>query len=104
MTGYAASVTDGEADFLLCDSCPKGGHYRCLGLQGVPDGDWHCEACLLPYTFIRGKRTCASCRAHFCKPCAKGRGQLVDIRPLATAGRKAKPLKVCKKCAARLTG
>ena len=64
----------------------------------------HCESCLLPYTFIRGKRTCASCRAHFCKPCAKGRGQLVDIRPLATAGRKAKPLKVCKKCAARLTG
>ena len=37
--------TDGEADFLLCDSCPKGGHYRCLGLPGVPDGDWHCEAC-----------------------------------------------------------
>ena len=37
--------TDGEADFLLCDSCPKGGHYRCLGLPRVPDGDWHCEAC-----------------------------------------------------------
>ena len=37
--------TDGEADFLLCDSCPKGGHYRCLGLPGIPDGDWHCEAC-----------------------------------------------------------
>ena len=37
--------TNGEADFLLCDSCPKGGHYRCLGLPGVPDGDWHCEAC-----------------------------------------------------------
>ena len=37
--------TDGEADFLLCDSCPKGGHYRCLGLPGIPEGDWHCEAC-----------------------------------------------------------
>merc|ERR1711871_1626189 len=30
----------------------------------------HCESCLLPYTFIRGKRACASCRAHFCKLCS----------------------------------
>jgi hypothetical protein len=51
----------------------------------------HCESCLLPYTFIRGKRTCESCRAHFCKPCAKSRGQLVDIRPLPLRGGRQSP-------------
>jgi hypothetical protein len=38
--------TDGEPDFVLCDGCPKGGHYQCLGLPGVPDGDWFCTDCV----------------------------------------------------------
>ena len=38
--------TDGEPDFVLCDGCPKGGHYQCLGLPGVPEGDWFCADCV----------------------------------------------------------
>ena len=36
---------DDEASFVLCESCPKGGHFRCLNLPGVPEGDWFCPAC-----------------------------------------------------------
>jgi hypothetical protein len=34
-----------EASFVLCDSCPKGGHFACLGLPSVPQGDWFCVDC-----------------------------------------------------------
>lgn len=38
--------TDDEASFVLCDGCPRGGHYRCLGMPGVPTGDWLCPGCV----------------------------------------------------------
>ena len=42
--------TDGEADFVLCDACPdddvRGGHWRCLGMPGLPTGDWFCDRCV----------------------------------------------------------
>ena len=37
---------DGEEDFVLCDGCPKGGHYACLGMPAVPTGDWFCPECV----------------------------------------------------------
>ena len=36
---------DDEASFVLCDSCPKGGHFRCLNMPRVPEGDWFCSDC-----------------------------------------------------------
>ena len=37
---------DDEATFVLCDGCPNGGHCRCMGLTGVPEGDWYCAVCV----------------------------------------------------------
>jgi hypothetical protein len=36
-----------EEDFVLCDgaNCQSGGHYRCLNLTTIPDGDWFCDSC-----------------------------------------------------------
>ena len=45
---------DGEADFVLCDGCPKGGHYACLGMPAVPTGDWFCPECVRAGKDARG--------------------------------------------------
>jgi hypothetical protein len=29
-------------DFVLCEVCPRGGHFDCLGLPAVPAGAWYC--------------------------------------------------------------
>ena len=37
---------DDEASLVLCDGCEAGAaHTYCLGLDGVPAGDWFCAAC-----------------------------------------------------------
>ena len=36
---------DDEAAFVLCESCPSGGHFQCLNLARVPEGEWFCGAC-----------------------------------------------------------
>ena len=42
----ACGRADGESDFVLCENgCPTGGHYQCLGMAAVPEGDWFCDAC-----------------------------------------------------------
>ena len=42
---YCGSA-DGEESFVLCDGCPNGGHFQCMGMTGVPEGDWHCVVCV----------------------------------------------------------
>ena len=42
--------SDGEANsLLLCDGmsgrCPSTAHFRCVGLDKVPEGDWFCASC-----------------------------------------------------------
>jgi len=31
--------TDREDCFVLCDSCPNGGHYQCLGMKRIPKAE-----------------------------------------------------------------
>ena len=49
--------TDGEESFVLCDGCPKGGHYQCLKMPGVPSGDWYCQSAT-----CRGEPSAAAAR------------------------------------------
>lgn len=37
-----------ETRLLMCEDCPAAFHIYCLipVLDGVPDGDWFCDACL----------------------------------------------------------
>ena len=30
---------------LECDGCPESFHLECIGLEIVPEGDWHCHVC-----------------------------------------------------------
>ena len=41
-----------EASFVLCESCPRGGHFKCLGLSCVPEDDWFCSQCELDGTAV----------------------------------------------------
>lgn len=34
-----------EDVLLLCDSCDAAYHTDCIGLEGIPDGDWYCMEC-----------------------------------------------------------
>lgn len=37
--------SDREEVLLLCDGCDRAFHCDCLGLPGVPEGDWFCPVC-----------------------------------------------------------
>ena len=37
---------DNDEDNVICDSCDEVFHLMCVGMQGLPTGDWHCESCL----------------------------------------------------------
>ncbi|KAK3128116.1 hypothetical protein QOZ80_7AG0582790 [Eleusine coracana subsp. coracana] len=42
---WVCSICHHGGDLLLCDHCPSTFHPQCLGLPGVPDGDWSCPSC-----------------------------------------------------------
>ena len=38
---------EGDEDaFVLCESCPNGGHFRCLGMRRLPSDAWTCAVCV----------------------------------------------------------
>ncbi|TVU37089.1 hypothetical protein EJB05_10380 [Eragrostis curvula] len=39
------SICHDGGDLLLCDNCPSTFHHDCLGMHGVPEGDWFCPCC-----------------------------------------------------------
>ncbi|XP_017233617.1 uncharacterized protein LOC108207694 [Daucus carota subsp. sativus] len=44
-TDSICSVCHSGGNLLLCDGCPSTFHTRCLGLKGVPTGNWFCPSC-----------------------------------------------------------
>ena len=41
---------------LCCEGCSHVAHLTCIGLKKKPDGDWHCEDCLVKMTKRRTTR------------------------------------------------
>ena len=41
---------------LCCETCSHVAHVACLGLKKKPDGDWHCEDCLVKMSQRRTTR------------------------------------------------
>lgn len=33
-------------DVICCDTCEMVSHPKCAGMDEIPEGDWHCEACI----------------------------------------------------------
>ncbi|KAK4761316.1 hypothetical protein SAY87_006209 [Trapa incisa] len=42
---HVCSICNYGGEIILCDRCPSSFHGTCLGLKGVPDGDWFCPSC-----------------------------------------------------------
>jgi hypothetical protein len=34
-----------EEAFVLCELCPNGGHFECLGMRELPAEAWTCVVC-----------------------------------------------------------
>jgi len=42
--GYCGKCRGSETgDLLCCDACPNAFHPKCINLQEIPPGDWHCS-------------------------------------------------------------
>ena len=37
---------DNDDEMLVCDGCNEGYHFRCVGLEGIPETEeWYCKDC-----------------------------------------------------------
>ncbi|KAK1419259.1 hypothetical protein QVD17_28423 [Tagetes erecta] len=66
-------------DLICCDGCPSTFHQSCLGIQMLPQGDWHCPNCSCKYcemATIAGVKTestllvCCLCEKKYHESCS----------------------------------
>ena len=62
MSDYSATVCkvcengDNGSQLLLCDGCDRGFHTFCIGLIGIPHGDWFCARCVNQGVHLRPRQ------------------------------------------------
>jgi hypothetical protein len=57
-------------DLICCDGCPSTFHKSCLGIQVLPQGDWHCANCRCKFCGTVGELyTCSHCEKKYHKSC-----------------------------------
>ena len=56
----ACLTCGGTGELVLCDSCDAQHHLACVGLESIPEGDWHCLECM---GAPKGKRRAALAKA-----------------------------------------
>ena len=49
-------VCNRGGNVLCCETCTHIAHLGCVGLRKEPEGDWHCEECLVKLTQKRVTR------------------------------------------------
>ena len=49
-------VCDKGGNVLCCETCTHVAHINCLGMKKPPQGDWHCEDCLVKQSQKRTTR------------------------------------------------
>ncbi|KOM25104.1 hypothetical protein LR48_Vigan50s002400 [Vigna angularis] len=78
-----------KGDLLCCDGCPSTFHQSCLGIQTIPEGEWHCMSCCCKFCGLRCGKTeitfeglgpfemsteCLVCERRFHRSCLKANG------------------------------
>ncbi|KAJ3100128.1 hypothetical protein HDU97_002460 [Phlyctochytrium planicorne] len=48
------AICNEHGELMCCDGCPAAFHIKCLGLDSVPDTEWHCNTCQLIQKEIDG--------------------------------------------------
>lgn len=43
---HKCSQATDEEQMMFCDKCDRGYHAYCVGLKGIPDGNWECSNCV----------------------------------------------------------
>ncbi|KAI3803973.1 hypothetical protein L1987_32139 [Smallanthus sonchifolius] len=75
-------------DLICCDGCPSTFHQSCLGIQMLPQGDWHCPNCSCKYCEMAieaGVKTestllvCSLCEKKYHESCSLEMDNPIDI-------------------------
>ncbi|CAJ1941953.1 unnamed protein product [Sphenostylis stenocarpa] len=79
---FVCSICLFGGELILCDQCPSSFHQRCLGLEDIPDGEWHCPQCrcrICGQSKVEGDDdghalTCVQCQLKYHVKCLENEG------------------------------